>query len=136
MAKLNQMLAVRKGLRDRTARAVTDIYHALQKPVLYMGLSRTYQPREDEGEQLPGERQIVQRSVEKDLQASAVALTRLVDAVATVDVANMTATAPIRLGGEVVIDPLPVATLLFLEKQLIGWRTQVSKVPVLDPEKV
>jgi len=37
---------------------------------------------------------------------------------------------------EVLAADLPVPFLLFLEKQIIDWRTMVSHLPVLDPEIV
>lgn len=136
MAKLNQMIAVRKGLSSRTARAITDIYHCFQKPALYAGLARVYQPREENGETFPTERQIVQRNVEDDLQTTATILSKFWDVMATVDWANQDAKGSVEIGGTVVLPDAPVSFLLFLEKQLVDLRTQVYKAPTLDPETV
>ena len=134
MAKFNQMIAVRKGLNARTARAVTEIYHAFQKPALFSGLTRVYQPREEDGETFPTEKQIVQRNVEDDLQSAATHLAKLWDVMATIDWANQEAKGSVEIGGTVVLPDAPVSFLLFLEKQLEDLRTQVSKAPTLDPE--
>uniref|UniRef100_UPI003F4985E3 DUF7873 family protein n=1 Tax=Nonomuraea bangladeshensis TaxID=404385 RepID=UPI003F4985E3 len=51
MAKLNQILAVEKGVKASSQRAVADAHHTIQKHPLLSGLSRTYQPIDDEGDQ-------------------------------------------------------------------------------------
>lgn len=136
MTKLNQMVAVRKGLRARSEQAATAIYHQLQKPALYAGLARTYQPRAEDGENLPAERQAVQRTVEGDLAKVAATLSDLFDVVATVDYGNREATADVVVDGEALIASAPVPFLIFLEKQLVDLRTIVGKVPTLAPEDV
>lgn len=135
MPKLNQLLAVRKGLRGRTDNAVTELYKQLQKPALYAGLVRTYQPRDDAGEHLPSERQLVQRSVEDDLQSTAAAMTKLFEVTASVDYTNQITGADVPVGEDVLIQNAPVSFLLFLEKQLTDFRTMVTKVPTLAPEE-
>ena len=55
MAKLNQIIAVEKGVKSAVSREVTDNYHQLQKAALLTGISRTYTPRDDEGDKLPAE---------------------------------------------------------------------------------
>lgn len=134
MAKLNQMVAVRKGLRARTEARVTAIYHQFQKPALFAGLTRTYQPREENGENFPTEKLLVQRNVEDDLQSTATHLTKLWDVVATIDWANQKAKGDVVIDGTVVLPDAPVPFLLFLDKQLEDLRTQVGKAPTLDPE--
>ena len=52
MPKLNQIIAVEKGVKARTQRTVTDTYHACQKPALFNGFDKTYQPKDEEGEVL------------------------------------------------------------------------------------
>lgn len=137
MAKLNQMIAVRKGLNARVDRAVTDVYHQFQKAALFQGITRVYTPRNDDGEQLPPESQTVQRSVEQGLQTTADELNNLWDAVATVDYANTVAKADVVLATDddvvVLVRAAPVPFLLFLRKQLEDLRTQLGKAPTLDP---
>ncbi len=50
MAKLNQIIAVEKGVKSGSLRELTDAHHALQKPALLAGISRTYQPKDEDGE--------------------------------------------------------------------------------------
>lgn len=131
--KLCQVVAVEKGLKQRTAHAVTEIYHGLQKAPLFSGISRKYSPVEDGGETLPPEYTLVQKNVEAMLADAADHLTKLFDVVATKETTNMVASAAVVLDGQRITPELPVPFLLFLEKQLAELRTVVSKAPVLDP---
>ncbi|MEV4803277.1 hypothetical protein AB0K18_25010 [Nonomuraea sp. NPDC049421] len=133
MTKLNQILAVEKGVKSDVQRKVTDAYHQIQKAPLLSGLSRTYQPIDDEGEQLPPESTRVQVQAEEVLKGVGTTLTRLFDVTATKDWANCEAKASVRVDGEVLLEDVPVTYLLFLEKQLTDVYTFVSKLPALDP---
>ncbi|MGI5285179.1 hypothetical protein ACQEVF_17845 [Nonomuraea polychroma] len=133
MAKLNQILAVEKGVKASSQRSVTDAYHTIQKAPLLSGLSRTYQPIDDEGEQLPPESTRVQVKGEQVLADVAKALTRLFDVTATKDWTNTVAKADVVVDGQTLIEQAPVTFLLFLEKQLTDLHTFVSKLPTLDP---
>jgi hypothetical protein len=132
MAKLNQIIAVEKGVKARTQRDLTDAYHRIQKPALMSGISRTYQPRDEEGEQLPAESTKVQVKAEEVLTGAATAMTRLFDVVATKDWANCEARADVVVDGQTVVADVPVSYLLFLEKQLVDLHTFIGKLPLLD----
>jgi hypothetical protein len=129
--QLNQIVAVEKGLKSRVNTDVTKLYQQLQKPALYGGFSKVYTPKDDEGEKLPPERQVVQANVEDDLSEIGKKLTQLMDATLTKDVANQGAEGTVRVDGQELVTA-PVPFLLSLEKQLIDFRTVVSKLPVLD----
>ncbi|WP_433436226.1 hypothetical protein [Nonomuraea sp. CA-141351] len=135
MTKLNQILAVEKGVKADVQRKVSDVYHTVQKAPLLSGISRTYQPIDDEGEQLPPESTRVQVKVEDAVKDAADALTRLFDVTATKDVANCSAKADVVVDGRVLLEDVPVTYLLFLEKQLVDLRTLISKLPTLDPSE-
>ncbi|GAA2868927.1 hypothetical protein GCM10010517_28830 [Streptosporangium fragile] len=130
--KLNQILAVEKGVKSDTHRKVTDAYHTIQKNALLSGLSRTYQPVDDEGERLPPESTRVQVQAEELLKQVGAALTRLFDVTATKDWANCTARADVKVDGSTLLEDVPVTYLLFLEKQLVDLQTFIAKLPVLD----
>ncbi|GAB3654637.1 hypothetical protein GCM10027589_13420 [Actinocorallia lasiicapitis] len=132
MAKLNQIIAVEKGVKSRTQRAITDAYHRLQKAALLTGISRTYRPKDEEGEQLPSESTRVQVKAEDELRAVGDALTKLLDVTATKDWANGDAKADVVVDGVTILADVPVPYLLFLEKQLVDLHTFVAKLPVLD----
>lgn len=133
MTKLNQLIAIEKGVKAGAQRTLTDAYHAIQKTPLLSGISRTYQPKDDDGDKLPPESTLVQVKVDEILDDVSVALTRLLDVVLTKDTTNRTAAADVVVDGDVLIKNAPVTYLLWLEKQLIDLHTFVAKLPTLDP---
>src|SRR5215470_9862824 len=132
MAKLNQIIAVEKGIKSRAFQELTEAHHALQKPALLSGIARSYQPRDEEGEQLPPEATKVQVKAQEIIRETTDILTKLFDVTATKEWANCTATANVVVGGQTLLEKVPVAYLLFLEKQLVDLHTFVKKLPVLD----
>nr|WP_232327667.1 hypothetical protein [Herbidospora yilanensis] len=135
VTKLNQILAVEKGVKADVQRKVTDANTLIQKAPLLSGISRTYQPIDDEGEQLPPESTRVQVQAEQVLRDVTVTLTRLFDVTATKDVANCSAKADVVVDGTVLVRDVPVTYLLFLEKQLTDLHGLISRLPTLDPSE-
>lgn len=132
MSRLNQIIAVEKGVKSRSFQELTEAHHALQKPTLLAGISRTYRPKDEEGEQLPAEATKVQIRAEEIVRQTGNILTRLFDITATKDWANCTAKADVVVDDKVLLKDVPVNYLLFLEKQLVDLLTFVRKLPVLD----
>lgn len=136
MAKLNQLIAIAKGVKGDAYSKVTNSYHQLQKLPLFAGLVRTYRPLDEEnGEKLPGESKLLQLRAEDVLADVAKELTRLFDVTATIDFTNTIARADVIVDGEVLIESAPVPFLLFLEKQLKDLEAMVRKLPMLDPAR-
>jgi hypothetical protein len=132
MAKLNQIIAVEKGVKSRSFQELTEAHHALQKPSLLTGISRTYRPKDEEGEQLPPESTKVQIKADEIVRQTAGILTKLFDVTATKDWANCEAKANVVVDGKVLLGDVPITYLLFLEKQLVDLHTFVKKLPTLD----
>lgn len=132
VAKLNQIIAVEKGVKSKSQQDLAAAQHGLLKPALLAGIARTYQPKDEEGEQLPPESTRVQVRAEDVLRDTATTLTRLFDVTATKDWANCTARADVTVEGRVILSQVPVSYLLFLEKQLTDLAAFVRKLPVLD----
>lgn len=134
MTRLNQIIAVEKGVKSKATRVETDLYHALEKKQLFSGLSRVYTPKDDEdGDKLPSEHQVVQFKSEDVLKELSKSLTRVMDVTATKDAANTQAKADVKVDGQVVLSDVPVTTLMFLEKELEKLTAFVGRMPVLDP---
>jgi hypothetical protein len=131
--KLNQVIAIEKGVKSRVNSETTEVYKKVQKAELFNGFSKTYQPKEDDGETLPPEAQRVQERVEDLLKQTAKDKTELFDVSAQRDYANMEARADVVVDGQKLIEGAPVPFLLALEKELTDLRTLISKLPVLDP---
>lgn len=132
MAKLNQIIAIEKGVKSQTLRELTDAHHQLQKPSLLSGIARTYRPIDDEGEQYPPESTRVQVKAEEIIERTVQILTKLFDVTATKDWANGTALADVTVEGNKILEQVPVTYLLFVEKQLTDLHTFISKLPILD----
>lgn len=134
-AKLNQVVAIEKGVNSRATSEISEVYKMVQKPILFSGFSKTYRALDEEGEKYPDENQVVQTKVVDVLERVKEAKTELFDTVAQKDYANMTASADVSVDGKVLVKKAPVPYLLFLEKQLTDIRTLVSALPVLDPNE-
>jgi hypothetical protein len=132
VTKLNQIIAVEKGVKSKSYADISAAHHKVQKQALLAGIARSYQPKDDEGEQLPPESTRVQIKAEDVLGEVGQTLTRLFDVTATKDWANGTATADVTVDGDVLLKSVPVTFLLFLEKQLNDIHTFVVKLPTLD----
>src|SRR5258708_21846559 len=122
-AKLNQIIAIEKGTKSRSLQELTEAHHALQKPALLSGISRTYRPKDEEGEQLPSEATKVQIKSEEIIRKTSETLTKLFDVVATKDWANCQAKANVIVEGQKLLSDVPATYLLFLEKQLVDLHT-------------
>jgi hypothetical protein len=133
VTKLNQIIAIEKGVKVKAASDLTEAYHKLQKAPLLSGIARSYRPRDEEGEQLPSEATRVQLRVGQVIGDVRESLTRLFDVVATKDETNTKARADVIVDGVVLAKQVPATYLLFLEKQLIDLATFARKLPTLDP---
>ena len=69
MPKLNQIIAVLSGRKSQSQKDITEVYKKLQKDALFDGISRVYQPVDEEGEALPPERKNVQYSARQAIGA-------------------------------------------------------------------
>lgn len=133
MPKLNQIIAITAGKKSQSHKTITEAYQNLQKSSSLEGISRTYKPKDDEGETFPAEKKLVQLRVKDAIRNVNGALVELFDIVATQDNANCQAKANVVVDGTTVLKDVPVTTLLFLEKQLVDIHTFVEKLPTLDP---
>lgn len=135
MPKLNQIVAIEKGEKTRTNEQINEAYKQVQKGAAFAGLSRTYQPVDEEGETLPPESTRVQLRAQQLIDETVKAWTELVDITATKEAANCVAKADVVVDGKVVVKDAPVTLLLFFEKQLTDLHTFVSKLPVLSQDQ-
>src|SRR5215472_1153711 len=107
MAKLNQIIAVEKGVKSQSFQELTEAHQALQKPTLLAGIARTYRPKDEEGEQLPPESTRVQLKAEAVIAQTTESLTRLFDITATKDWANCKAKADVVVDGQTLLSAVP-----------------------------
>jgi len=131
--KLNQVLAIEGGDKSKAEATLTSAYQRLQKTEPIQGIVKTYQPKNEEGEQLPPERKLVQVKVHQTVREVAEVFGKFLDTTLTKDVGNCSAKANLIVDGTVLVKDVPVTTLLFLEKKLVDWVTFFRKLPTLDP---
>src|SRR5258708_401786 len=136
VAHLSKIVAVEKDIKEKAASSRARAEGMFGKSGLYSGLSRTYTPKDEEGEQLPPESTSVQvkvKQVLKDVQSD---MSTLFDTVATKDYANCHAKADIVVDGVVLLKDVPATYILFLEKQLAELLSFVKKIPTLYASEV
>ena len=132
--KLNEVIAVEKEAGGRAKSKITGLHHL--KADQFAGIIREYQPVDDDGEQLTPETRLVQKSVPDVVRQFQDALSRWMDLCAERDQANCTAKANVVVGGETLLNDVPVTQLLFLEKQLRDpIRAFIEKIPVLPADQ-
>jgi hypothetical protein len=135
MAKLCQIIAVEKSVKNKAHNGITEVYQKMQKPALLSGISRSYRPKDEMGEVLPSEKTLVQLNAVNVLKDVATVMSELFDITATKDYANCKAVADVVVGDVTIAKDVPVTYLLFLEKALTNVHTLVSKLPTLDPSE-
>lgn len=136
MAKLNQVIALIPGKKNQAKTVLEEAYHLLQKPPLFDGLSRTYRPKEEDGDKLPSESKLPQIKAGDLIVKVNGALAEMFDIVATQDAANCQARASVSVDEKILLHNVPVTHLLFLEKQLVDLYTFVGKMPMPDPAEL
>jgi hypothetical protein len=132
MAKLNQIIAVEKGIKSKVYSDLTDMNKLIQKGGLFNGLVKKYEKKDEEGEDLPSEKQKVQYTVDEVLRNVERSLSELMTVTARKDFTNTEAKADVKVGDKVLVAGAPVSFLLFLEKTLTDVRTFVGNLPILD----
>jgi len=132
MFRLHHAIAKEKGIKKDAEAAITKAHHHATKPELVTGITKTYKPKIEGGEQFPPENQKVQARVEDVLADVATELTKLFDITLTKETGNTTARADIVVDGKPIAKDVPVTFLLWLEKRMEDMNTFVSKLPVLS----
>ena len=127
--KLSRSSAVKNHRLKKTSLRST---RSCRSPALFDGISRTYQPTDEEGETQPPERKNVQYTAKQAMNEARSALMDLFNVTATQDFANCEARADVVVDDLTLIENAPVTHLLFVEKQLKDLHTFVSTIPVLD----
>jgi hypothetical protein len=133
MPKLHQILAVTNSSKARAVQGVTSVYNKLAKVDLLSGMSRTYLPKDDEGQRLPAENKRIQLTTDDAINEAKTIWQQLFDVVLTQDAGNCLALADIVVDGETLATDVPATHLLFLEKQMKDVAAFVERIPTLDP---
>lgn len=135
MPRLNQIIALAQGRKARSTSELTETYHKCQQAALFAGQVKTYRPKNEDGDMYPGEEKRLQLRSEELLAHVAEVMSGAMDIVATQDFANCTAEGNVVVDGTALLEGVPPTLLCFLERELVNLRTQLSKLPLLDPAK-
>lgn len=130
--KLCEIIAVSKGTAAETQSTITKLHRTNQKPALFEGQERTFEPIEDEF-QLPAESTKVQQRADDLVDAFRESFSELLDVERTRDVGNTVAKANVVVDGNTILTDVPATFLLALEKELDKVNTFFSELPELDP---
>lgn len=131
--KLNQIIAIEKGVKSRVYGDITQMDKLSQKPALFDGFAKDYEPLNEDEQQFPPEKQRVQQRADAMIKEAGKKLEELFNITATKDFANCEAKADVKVDGQVLVEGAPATYLLFLEKQLKDLQTFVGRMPTLDP---
>lgn len=132
---LHQIIALKKGASAEALKAKSALHHTSQKPESYSGVTKTYTPKDAEGQELPPENKLVEQRVDSVFAALKKVMSPTMDLQASLDRGNTLAKADVVVEGTKIMVDVPVTYLLFLEKELVDIRTFVSKIPTLDPAR-
>lgn len=130
--KLHQVIAIEKGNKAQALKDITAAYQTFQKPALFSGFVKQYEPTHEEGLRHPEKRQRVQYRAEALLATVAETMTAMVDMAASKDWANTIAKADVVVDDVILLKDAPATFLLFMEKVLKDLKDELEKIPELD----
>ena len=133
--KLNQVIAIEKGVKAKANSEKSELYKIAQKPALFHGFVKKYQPIKDDGERFPDEKHKVQFKSEVLLEDIGKCLVTLFNTEAAKDYSNQLATADVIVDGKVLFEKAPVSFLLYLEKELTDFYTFANSLPILSEDE-
>jgi len=133
---LHQLIAVQRGVDEETAKTLGAVKHLLsvggeQDPLT--GISRTYQPKEEGGEELPAQARRVQITAAELVDRVSESLTKMFDVKFQREQGNTEARADVTVDGQTLISGTPVGYLMFLEAQLGEIIKLIDQIPTLNP---
>jgi hypothetical protein len=129
-----KVVAIDASVKQDVFRGLLALRAAFQKTPLLNGISRTYQPLDDEsGDKLPPESTLVQLKVKDALEEAQRLFIQLFDTTATKEYGNQLARADLIVDGRTLIENAPAILLVFLDKQLHEMMELLKEVPTLDP---
>lgn len=132
--KLHEAIAVLKGVKTRVRTRITEIHRNLQNPHLMTGIERVYTSKFEDGDRLPPESKKVQMRAVESLKEAGTLFSELIDATFKMDSTNGVARADIIVDGNTLAKDVPAVHLLFLEKELTDFHTQIKGVVTLSEE--
>jgi hypothetical protein len=134
--ELHQLLAIESGIKASSEKELTQLYKAVQKESAFDGRNSTYRPYHEDGDKQPDKLQLVAITAERALVDARKAVSRLFDIVATKDKTNTVTNASVVVDGKLVMENVPVSTLITMEKKLNDLETFVRTLPTLPLDRI
>jgi len=134
MTKLHHILAVERRVKTDSQERRTLALRLLQTPSLFEGQTKTYSPKDADGDTLPAIDDPVQHKVRDVLADLVDSWVEKIDVIGEKHEGNMSARANVMIGDTVILEDGPSTQLLFLEKELDDLRTIVQVAPVLGTD--
>lgn len=134
--KLNQVIAVEKGVKTRTHDAITALHRASKDVSTFFGLNREYIPKDEGGQQLSPESKLVERKATSLLASAIESWADYNNVLLTKEKGNCVAKASIVVDGKVLLPSVPVSFLVNFEKQLDDMYKFVDSLPELPTTEV
>lgn len=132
MSKLNQIIAIEKGIKAKAYAELTDLNKIAQKADLFNGFFKVYKRKSETGEEFPPESKKVQFTVPELLARTTRGMTESIQVTARKDNTNCSARASVIVDGVTLAENAPATFLIFLEKTFEDFKTFVSNLPVLE----
>lgn len=132
--RLSQVVAVEKQVKARVNSEGATLHKTNQKADLFNGMTRIYEKKDEEGEDLPEETKLVQERAEETLRQFLEMWSELVDVTVTKDQGNALVTQEVKVDGKVLVEA-PPTFLIWMEKQLDDLKTFIKELPTLDPSR-
>jgi hypothetical protein len=134
--KLAHLAAQVDGLKSQIKDRVTKKYQLLQRPALFTGQTKTYEPYTQTGERaetIPPETTMVQARVREVLAGIVKDEIELLDKVFQQDVGNTKARADVIVDGVALLKSVPITNLMYLRKRMMEIRSVIQAIPTPDP---
>jgi hypothetical protein len=132
VAKLNQVIAIEKGIKSQVYGKLTELNKAIQRQEIFSGISKTYLKKDEDAEDLPSEHKKAQANSRYVFNTARYLMSEVMQVTARKDWSNKHASADVVVNGVTLVEAAPVTYLLFLEKQCNDLGTLVNNIPVLD----
>lgn len=131
-----QVIAIERNVKSQTYNEISELDKLLSKGQLLSGLSRTYRPKDEDGDTMPDERTPVQVNAQEVLDRVQAITTKAFDVAAMREWGNTHVKGTVTIDGVELLADVPVNYLLYLEKQLGDLETLIARLPALDPAEL
>jgi hypothetical protein len=136
MGKLHEILAVEPDVKSSSEAVLNETINVFSKKAEhFQGLSRTYRPKNEDGEVFPPENKPLVTTVKKKLIHTETYVKRLIDLTYQKEAANQLAKHDLVINGITIARDVPATMLLNLESRLKHLKQMYLAIPTLEPDE-